>query len=228
MAKGLTSRQRAIFTYIQRRIKEGYPPTISEIARDFGFSNKAAHDYLTALAKKKYIQREEGKPRAIAILKEADPKLESSKWLQGHNANPALSETERDVVEIPIFGQVAAGTQLFASQNIEGALPIPTRMVNGYECFALRITGSSMSGVGILDGDFVIVRKQSDADPGDIVVALVNDEATVKRFFLHHRYVRLHPENPDFKPTFFDSSEVTILGKVIGLHRARFPDYQSF
>ena len=219
MAKLLTARQREIFSYIQSRIKEGYPPTIREIGNQFGFSEKAAHDHLNALEKKKYIEREEGKPRAISILKEADPKLATSKWLEGQNANPALAGIQRDIIEIPIFGRVAAGTPLLASQNIEGTLPIPTRMVNNYECFALRIIGSSMVGVGILEGDFVVVRRQSNADPGDIVVALVNDEATVKRFFVDGEQVRLQPENPTVQPTVFNINDVMILGKVIGLHR---------
>ncbi len=219
MAKYLTARQREIFTYIQRRIKEGYPPTIREIGSKFGFSEKAAHDHLNALEKKKYIGREEGKPRAISILKEADPKLQTSKWLEGQNANPNLAETPRDIIEIPIFGRVAAGTPLLASQNIEGTLPIPTRMVNNHECFALRIIGSSMIGAGILEGDFVIVRRQANADPGDIVVALVEDEATVKRFYIDGERVRLQPENPAIEPAIFNVNDVMILGKVIGLHR---------
>ncbi len=219
MAKLLTARQREIFNYIQSRIKEGYPPTIREIGSKFGFSEKAAHDHLNALEKKKYIDREEGKPRAISILKEADPKLETSKWLEGQNANPALAEIKRDIIEIPIFGRVAAGAPLLASQNIEGTLPIPTRMVNNHECFALRIIGSSMIGAGILEGDFVIVRRQANADPGDIIVALVDDEATVKRFFIDGEQVRLQPENPAIEPTLFNTNDVMILGKVIGLHR---------
>ena len=219
MAKYLTARQREIFTYIQRRIKEGYPPTIREIGSKFGFSEKAAHDHLNALEKKKYIGREEGKPRAISILKEADPKLQTSKWLEGQNANPNLAETSRDIIEIPIFGRVAAGKPLLASQNIEGTLPIPTRMVNNHECFALRIIGSSMIGAGILEGDFVIVRRQANADPGDIVVALVEDEATVKRFYIDGEEVRLQPENPTIAPVIFNVNDVMILGKVIGLHR---------
>ena len=219
MAKFLTARQRQIFTYIQRRIKEGYPPTIREIGSKFGFSEKAAHDHLNALEKKKYIGREEGKPRAISILKEADPKLETSKWLEGQNANPALVDVQRDIVEIPIFGRVAAGAPLLASQNIEGTLPIPARMVNNHECFALRIIGSSMVGAGILEGDFVIVRRQANADPGDIIVALVDDEATVKRFYIDGEKVRLQPENPAIEPAIFNVSDVMILGKVIGLHR---------
>lgn len=220
MAKNLTGRQREIFTYIQTRIKEGYPPTIREIGGEFGFSEKAAHDHLNALEKKKYISREDGKPRAISILKESLPKIETSKWLEGQNIDPVMaSSIQRDIVELPIFGRVAAGEPIFASQNIEGTLPMPARMLNNCECFALRITGSSMIGVGILDGDFVIVRRQPNADPGDIVVALVGDEATVKRFFIDGQSIRLQPENPTIEPGIFDVNDVMILGKVIGLHR---------
>ena len=219
MAKNLTNRQREIFNYIQQCIKEGYPPTIREIGSQFGFSEKAAHDHLNALEKKKYIERAEGKPRAISILKEVQPKIATGKLLEGESANPALIDAERDIIEIPIFGRVAAGTPLLASQNIEGTLPIPARMVNNYECFALRIIGSSMIGVGILEGDYVIVKRQSDADPGDIVVAMVNDEATVKRFFIDGDQVRLQPENPTIEASVFNVNEVTILGKVICLHR---------
>lgn len=220
MAKNLTGRQREIFTYIQARIKEGYPPTIREIGSHFGFSEQAAQDHLNAIEKKKYIGREDGKPRAISILKEADPKLEISKWLEGQTAHLSLADVQRDIIEIPIFGRVAAGQPLLASQNIEGTLPIPTRVVNGnYECFALRIIGSSMIGVGILEGDFVIVRKQESADAGDIVVALVDDEATVKRFYVDGNQIRLQPENPTMEPSLFDVKDVRILGKVIGLHR---------
>lgn len=219
MAKNLTNRQREIFNYIQKCIKEGYPPTIREIGSQFGFSEKAAHDHLNALEKKKYIGREEGKPRAISILKEVQPKIVPSKWLEDQSTNPVLMETDRDIVEIPIFGRVAAGTPLLASQNIEGTLPIPTRMVNNHECFALRIIGTSMIGVGILEGDYVIVKRQTDADPGDIVVAMVENEATVKRFFIDGDQVRLQPENPAIEPSLYNINEVMILGKVICLHR---------
>ncbi len=219
MAKNLTKRQREIFNYIQRCIAEGYPPTIREIGSHFGFSEKAAHDHLNALEKKKYIEREDGKPRAISVLKEGQPKIVPSKLLEEQAPNSNVMALPRDIMEIPIFGRVAAGTPLLASQNIEGTFPIPTRMVNNYECFALRIIGSSMIGVGILEGDYVIVKRQSDADPGDIVVAMVEDEATVKRFFMDGDQVRLQPENPAIEPSIFDIGDVTILGKVIGLHR---------
>ena len=219
MAKNLTKRQREIFNYIQRCISNGYPPTIREIGSHFGFSEKAAHDHLNALEKKKYIERADGKPRAISVLKEGQPKIVTSKLLEEQDPNSNVMTSQRDIMEIPIFGRVAAGTPLLASQNIEGTFPIPTRMVNNYECFALRIIGSSMIGVGILEGDYVIVRKQADADPGDIVVAMVEDEATVKRFFIDGDQVRLQPENPAIEPSIFNINDVTILGKVIGLHR---------
>lgn len=198
MRKPLTDRQHQIFSYIQERIKQdGYPPTIREIGGQFGFSEKAAHDHLNALQKKAYIKREAGKPRAIAIL----------------------GERPQGIIEIPIYGRVAAGEPLLASQNIEGMLPIPVHMVNNRNCFALRIIGSSMTGVGILEGDFVIVRAQSDADPGDIVVALLEDEATVKRFYPEGGRIRLQPENPSLAPSIVDADVVQILGKVIGVHR---------
>ena len=219
MAKNLTKRQREIFNYIQRCIQNGYPPTIREIGSQFGFSEKAAHDHLNALEKKKYIERQEGKPRAISILKEAQPKITTSRWLEEQSANLALRETPRDITEIPIFGRVAAGEPLLVSENIEGTFPIPTRMVNDYECFVLRITGASMIGVGILEGDYAIVRKQTEVAPGDIVVAMVKGEATVKRFFVDGDRVRLQSEHPAIEPDIFSMNDVQILGKVIGVHR---------
>ena len=219
MKEELTARQREIFTYIQRCIQEDYPPTLRSIASEFGFSSRAAYDHLNVLEKKKYIGREEGRARTISILKEARPKIATSKWLEGQRANPVLAKADRDVVEIPIFGRVAAGTLLLASQNIEGTLAIPSRMVNNHECFALRIIGSSMIDAGILEDDLVIVKRQAVADPGDIVVALVEDAATVKRFFIEGDQVRLQPENPSIEPSLFNVNAVMILGKVIGLRR---------
>lgn len=198
MRKQLTDRQGQIFNYIQERIEQdGYPPTIREIGGEFGFSEKAAHDHLNALQKKEYIKREPGKPRAIAIL----------------------GKMQRNIIEIPIYGRVAAGEPLLASQNIEGTLPIPTHMANNHDCFALRIIGSSMVGAGILEGDFVIVKAQADANPGDIVVALLEDEATVKRFYPDGEQIRLQSENPSIAPRIVNADVVQILGKVIGVHR---------
>ncbi len=195
MSKRLTTRQGQVLAYIRTCInRDGYPPTVREIGSEFNFSEKAAHDHLSALEKKKYIQRVPGKPRAISI-------------------------PGRQIKEVPIVGRVAAGSPLLASENIEGSLPVPLRMVDNHECFALRIIGSSMIDAGILEGDFVIVKRQADADPGDIVVALIEDEATVKRFFIDGERVHLHPENPNHEPRVVPVNDVRILGKVIGLHR---------
>ncbi len=195
MAKKLTARQAQVLTYIKTRINEdGYPPTVREIGSEFGFSEKAAHDHLSALEKKKYIKRVPGKPRAITV-------------------------PGRDIKEVPIVGRVAAGTPLFASENLDGVLPVPARLVNNQDCFALRIIGDSMSGAGILEGDFVIIKKQPDPEPGDIVLALIEDEATVKRFFIEGEQIRLVPENPSHKTRIINIDDVQILGKVVGLHR---------
>lgn len=193
--KNLTKRQRTIFTYIHKRIKSLNPPTIREIATHFGVCDETIKEHLSALEKKKYIKREKGKQRAISI-------------------------TKPDATEIQIFGRVAAGDPILAVQNREGTLPIPTHMINENDkCFGLRVLGASMSGIGILDGDVVYVRQQATAENGDIVVAMVFDEATVKRFFLEGDRVRLHPENPDVKPIIANVRDVRIIGKVIGSFR---------
>jgi len=162
-------------------------------------SEKGAYDHLNAIEKKGYIKRAPGKPRAIEVMDFVQKK------------------GSRSAVDVPIIGRVAAGEPLLASQNIEGTLPIPGNMVKGEPCFALRIKGSSMIDAGIFEDDFVVVRAQNYADSGDIVVALLGDEATVKRFFPEGNRIRLQPENHSMRPIIVQS--VQILGKVIGLFR---------
>lgn len=200
MRKPLTKKQETVLEYISYHLQNfGYPPTVRETGRAFGISEKAAHDYLNAIEKKGYIKRATGKPRAIEILDDV-----SKKGL-------------RRAPEVPIVGRVAAGVPLLAAENIEGSLPVPKEMITHDSCFALRVNGSSMIGAGILEGDLVIVKSQSVADPGDIVVALIDDEATVKRFFYKDDQICLQPENPDMEAIVV--SEVKVLGKVIGLFR---------
>ena len=200
MRKRLTHRQERIFNFICNQIREvGYPPTVREIAAEFEISEKGAHDHLNAIEKKDYIRREPGKPRAIEITEFLSKKLLQS------------------VTEVPIVGRVAAGTPLLATQNIDGTLPLPNDMVNGDTCFALRVKGSSMIDAGIFEGDVVVVRSQEHADAGDIVVALLDDEATVKRFFIDGDNIRLQPDNPALPPIIVKN--VQILGKVIALFR---------
>jgi repressor LexA len=200
MRKPLTKKQEKIFEFIRNHLQNaGYPPTVREIGAAFKISEKGAYDHLNAIEKKGYIKREPKKPRAIEIL-EFVPKKSS-----------------QAVVEVPIVGRVAAGEPLLASENIEGTLPLPQGIVKDDSSFALRVKGASMVDAGIFDGDFVIVKSQNYADPGDIVVALIEEEATVKRFFREGRQIRLQPENASMRPIIVDDAQ--ILGRVIALFR---------
>jgi repressor LexA len=199
MRKPLTKKQEKIFQFICEQIEKiGYPPTVREIGGAFEISEKGAHDHLTAIEKKGYIRRAAGKPRAIKIV-------------------DFVHKPGQGAVEVPIVGRVAAGVPLLASENIEGTLPLPRKMAKDETCFALRVKGASMVNAGIFEGDFVVVKEQNYADPGDIVVALLDDEATVKRFFPEENRIRLQPENDTMHPIVVD--DVEVLGKVIGLFR---------
>ncbi len=200
MRKDLTNRQRKVLDFITNYLRDtGYPPTIREIAGEFRISSKGAYDHLVAIEKKGYIRRDPAKPRAIELMD----------FVPGRAYGP--------VIEIPVVGRVAAGEPLLASQNIERTITLSNDLIRTEEPFALRIKGESMMGAGILEGDYVIVKQQQDADQGDIVVALIGDEATVKRFYRAGDHIRLQPENPAMKPIIV--KDVTILGKVVGLFR---------
>jgi repressor LexA len=198
--KPLTKKQERIFEFVRNHLQDtGYPPTVREIGTSFGISEKGAHDHLNAIEKKGYIRRSPKKPRAIEILEFVPKKLPQA------------------AIEVPIVGRVAAGEPLLASQNIEGTLPLPREVVKDDTCFALRIKGESMIEAGIFERDLVIVRLQNYADAGDIVVALLGEEATVKRFFRDGTKIRLQPENGAMSPMIVDDAQ--ILGKVVGLFR---------
>lgn len=200
MRKPLTQKQDKIFQFICNQIEKlGYPPTVREVGGAFEISEKGAHDHLNAIEKKGYIRRAPGKPRAIEVM------------------DFVRKPGPQGAVEVPIVGRVAAGEPLLASENIEGTLPLPSKMAKDEMCFALRVKGASMVNAGIFEGDFVVVKEQNYADPGDIIVALLDDEATVKRFFLEGDQIRLQPENDTMPPIIVDNVEV--LGKVIGLFR---------
>ena len=200
MRKPLTKKQDRVFEFIRKHVQDiGYPPTVREIGMNFGISEKGAYDHLNAIEKKGYIRRMPKKPRAIEILEFVPQKLPQT------------------AVEIPIVGRVAAGEPILASENVEGTLPVPREVVKEDTCFALRINGKSMIEAGIFEGDLVIVRSQNYADTGDIVVALLDEEATVKRFFRDGSKIRLQPENSVMSPIIVDDAQ--ILGKVVGLFR---------
>ena len=200
MRKKLTIRQQKILDFIVSYIKDnGYPPTVRDIARKFEMSSKGAYDHMVAIEKKGYIRRDPTKPRAIELLD----------FVQRDSQEP--------VINVPVIGRVAAGEPLLATENIERTITISSDMIRTEEPFALRVKGDSMIGAGILEDDYVIVRQQQSAEQGDIVVALIGDEATVKKFYKEDNHIRLQPENPSMAPIIV--KDVTILGKVIGLFR---------
>ena len=200
MRKELTKRQQQVLDFIINYLKNtGYPPTVREVGKEFKISSKGAYDHLVAIEKKGYIKRNPTKPRAIEIMD----------FVHGKISGP--------IVEIPVIGKVAAGEPLLATQNIERTLSFSGDMIRTEEPFALRIKGDSMIEAGILEGDYVIVKKQPSAEQGDIVVALIGDDATVKRFYKADDHVRLQPENPTMEPII--AKDVVIIGKVVGLFR---------
>ena len=204
----LTKRQHKIFDFILSSIDRfGYPPSIPEIQKEFSFkSPNAVSDHLEALKRKGYISRRARKSRGIGIKVHTTAKENS-------NGN---------VAEIPVVGRVAAGSPILAQENIEGSIFVDKIISkNSGGMFALRVIGTSMINAGILNGDFVLVHQQPTAEQGDIVVALIEDEATVKRFYKDKNKIKLKPENDTMEPIFIDPKEkdVTILGKVQGVIR---------
>ena len=200
MIANLSPRQRDILEIIKKEITlKGYPPSVREIGEAVGLtSSSTVHNHLTVLEQKGYIRRDPTKPRAIEVL-------------------DSLSEFSRKTVYVPIVGHVTAGEPILAVENIEDSFPIPYDLVKADSVFMLRIKGESMIEAGILDGDLILVRQQNTANNGDIVVALMEDEATVKRFFKEKNSIRLQPENSSMAPIY--SQNVSILGKVIGVFR---------
>lgn len=202
MYPDLSQRQTNILEFIKEEIrKKGYPPAVREIGEAVGLlSSSTVHGHLQTLEDKGYIRRDPTKPRAIEILDSSSDALEAKK-----------------VVHIPIVGRVTAGQPILAVENIEGTFPLPEDLVRQDNVFMLRVQGESMVGAGILDGDFIIVRQQNEARNGEIVVALIGEEATVKRFFKERTLIRLQPENSSMEPIY--SQDVSILGKVVGVFR---------
>nr|WP_294469547.1 transcriptional repressor LexA [uncultured Sellimonas sp.] len=197
----ITEKQSEILEYIKSQILErGFPPAVREICEAVHLkSTSSVHSHLETLEKNGYIRRDPTKPRAIEIL------------------DDSFNLTRREMAQVPIIGRVAAGEPLLAEQNIEDYFPIPVEKLPNNQTFLLRVRGDSMVNVGILDGDYILVEQKPTAENGEIVVALVEDGATVKRFFKENGHYRLQPENDSMDPIIVD--EVTVLGKMIGLLR---------
>ncbi len=187
-----------IFSYVRQQLLQGMPPTIREVQRVFGFrSTQTAREHLEKLVREGKLVKDQGKARGYRLPE---------------------SEGARPFAAVPILGQVQAGALTTAVEEADGYVPVDGIPAHD-EMFALRVKGLSMADAGILPGDLVIVRRQSTADSGDIVVALVDDEATVKRLRLSGKVAELHPENPDFSPIIPAPGELTILGKVTEVRR---------
>jgi repressor LexA len=197
----ISDKQREILEYIKQEIlNKGYPPTVRELCDAVHLkSTSSIHSHLEALEKNGYIRRDPSKPRAIEIVDD--------------NFNLA----RREVVNVPLVGSVAAGQPLLAIQNIDNYFPIPAEYMPNQETFMLRVKGESMINAGILDKDIILVKRQATASNGDMVVALVEDSATVKTFYREDGYIRLQPENDTMEPIIVPDCQ--ILGVVFGVFR---------
>ena len=200
----LTPKQKCILDYLKEVVHEkGYPPSVREIGVAVGLkSTSTVHSHLSNLEKKGYIRRDPTKPRAIEIF---DIPFQEQVF-------------RKKMINVPVVGKVTAGEPVLATENVEDLFPLPIDFVETEsDVYMLKIEGSSMVDAGIMSGDHVLVKKQNTAENGDIVVALIGDEATVKRFYKEDNQVRLQPENSEMQPIFV--KDVCILGQVIGLLR---------
>ena len=201
MAGDISEKQKQILEYIKTELlKRGYPPSVREICTAVRLkSTSSVHAHLSALEEKGFIRRDPTKPRAIEIIDEN------------------FNLTRREMVNVPLLGRVAAGEPILATENIDSYFPVPAEYMPNAESFMLKVKGESMINAGIFDGDQILVEKCSTARNGDMVVALVDDSATVKTFYKEAGYIRLQPENDNMDPIIVDNCE--ILGKVFGVFR---------
>lgn len=207
----LNKREKAIIKFIESQIKEnGYPPSVREIGKAVGLSSTATvHGYLAKLQEKGYIKKENQKGRTLKLLRGTNTKevkMENKSFYTG-----------REMVEVPVVGKITAGAPILAVENVTDTFPIPVDFVGNSESFMLTVRGESMIEAGILDGDYILVKKQNTARNGEIVVALIEDEATVKTFYKEKEFIRLQPENSTMEPIIVPDCK--ILGKVAGVFR---------
>ena len=197
----ITDKQSQILEYIKSEIlNKGYPPSVRDICQAVNLkSTSSVHSHLETLEKNGYIRRDPTKPRTIEII------------------DDNFNLVRREVVNVPMVGTVAAGQPILAIENIDNYFPIPSEYMTNEETFMLKVKGESMINAGILDGDNILVKRQNTAKNGDMVVALVDDSATVKTFYKENGYIRLQPENDDMDPIIVPDCE--IIGKVFGVFR---------
>lgn len=205
--ESISEKQQQILDFLDSQIKEkGYPPSVREICEAVGLkSTSTVHGYLERLEKKGLIQKDPSKPRALKIINGSKS-----------NNHSNYSGT-KELVDVPIVGKVTAGQPILAVENIEDTFPLPVEYTRNSDVFMLKVRGESMIEAGIFNGDFILVKQQSSANNGEIVVALIGEEATVKTFYKESGYIRLQPENQYMEPIIV--KDASILGKVIGLYR---------
>lgn len=210
MARKITKRQQQIYDYIRSYQEEkGYPPSVREMAAAVGLSSPSTvHAHLNALEERGLIKRDRTKPRAIEVFNEDGSSAKQA---------PAGETLDRGSITLPLVGRVAAGMPILAEQNIEDTFTVPTEIATDASSFILEVHGESMINVGIYNGDYIIVREQHSATNGEIIVAMIDGEATVKTFYKEQGRVRLQPENDTMEPIYADNP--TILGKVVALMR---------
>lgn len=202
-----TDKQQRVLDYVKEQIKkDGYAPSVREICKALDLkSTSTVHGYLARLQKKGLIQKAALKPRTLRIVSD-----------DANNEDKGFY-TSKEMVDVPIVGKVTAGVPILAVENVEDTFPLPIDFVGNSESFMLKVRGDSMIDAGILDGDLVLVKKQNTAENGDIVVALIEDEATVKKFYKEKGFIRLQPQNQFMQPILVPTC--TILGKVAGVFR---------
>ena len=207
----LNHREKMILKFIERQVMtQGYPPSVREIGKAVGLSSTATvHGYLAKLDKKGYIKKQDKKGRTLRLLKGQG----------GEEITPSNKDfyVQKELVEVPVIGKITAGAPILAVENVTDTFPIPIDFVGNSESFMLTVRGESMIEAGILDGDYILVKKQNTARNGEIVVALIEDEATVKTFYKEKDHIRLQPENSTMDPIIVPNCE--ILGKVAGVFR---------
>ena len=218
----LKDREQKILDYMKSEIKtKGYPPTVREICGALGIkSTSTVHKDIESLVRQGYLKKDPSKPRALMVV---DPSEKGGHTPAAYGSSAVSDDfagggsAVSDVVEVPIVGRVAAGTPITAVENIEGSFPIPSGYAANGINYMLRVRGESMIEAGIMDGDIIVVKKEACAENGQIVVAMIDDEATVKTFYKENGHFRLQPENSSMKPIITD--DVTILGRVISVFR---------
>ena len=212
---GLNKRERAILKYIEKEILlKGYAPSVREICKVVGLSSTATvQGYLKTLEERGFIKKESKKGRTLRLLKNS----KGDEVITDNPSNVKSFYSDKEMVNVPVVGKITAGQPILAVENITDTFPIPIDFAGNSECFMLTVRGESMIEAGIFDGDYILVKRQNTADNGTIVVALIEDEATVKTFYKEKDHIRLQPENSTMDPIIVPDCQ--ILGKVAGVFR---------